>query len=145
MLLDNEVITEKSFSLDISPKINAIGRIITDKNVNLLVKYLTTSVEFQAEFSKTSGYVPVIKSVFDNLNYKAWLSRANGKSYIQARSCKVCKEQADHYFTSPAFNGSADARDAVGTLVYRAMISSSESAIPGLFDEAIGQCELSSL
>jgi ABC-type glycerol-3-phosphate transport system substrate-binding protein len=29
----------------------------------LFVKFLTTSVEFQAEFSMASGYVPVIKSV----------------------------------------------------------------------------------
>lgn len=42
LLLDNEIITEKSFSLDIAPKINAVGRIVTDKSVNLLVKYLTS-------------------------------------------------------------------------------------------------------
>lgn len=42
LLLDNEVITEKSFSLDIAPKINAIGRMVEDKTVNLLVKYLTS-------------------------------------------------------------------------------------------------------
>lgn len=42
LLLDNEIITEKSFSLEITPKINAIGRMATDKTVNLLVKYLTS-------------------------------------------------------------------------------------------------------
>jgi len=42
LLIDNEIITEKTFSLEIAPKINAIGRMITDKKVNLLVKYLTS-------------------------------------------------------------------------------------------------------
>lgn len=44
-LTDAEVIDEKVFSLDIAPKINAIARIVTNKNVNLLVKYLTSDDE----------------------------------------------------------------------------------------------------
>jgi len=44
LLLENpDVITEKSFSLEIGPKINAIGRVLETPKVNLLVKYLTTS------------------------------------------------------------------------------------------------------
>ncbi|MBO7666359.1 MAG: extracellular solute-binding protein, partial [Clostridia bacterium] len=35
----------------------------------LFLKYLITSVEFQAEFSMASGYVPVIKSVSENPTY----------------------------------------------------------------------------
>ncbi len=42
LLLDSPIITEKSFALDIAPKINAIGRMIEDTSVNKLVKYLTT-------------------------------------------------------------------------------------------------------
>ena len=41
-LLDNEIINEKSFSLGIAPKINAIGRMKEDTSVNRLVKYLTS-------------------------------------------------------------------------------------------------------
>lgn len=41
-LLESTIITEKSFALDIAPKINAVGRLLEDKNVNLLVKYLTS-------------------------------------------------------------------------------------------------------
>ena len=44
-LTDAEVIDEKTFGLDIAPKINAIARIVTNKNVNLLVKYLTSEDE----------------------------------------------------------------------------------------------------
>lgn len=44
LLLENpDVITEKSFGLEIGPKINAIGRVLETTKVNLLVKYLTTS------------------------------------------------------------------------------------------------------
>lgn len=41
-LTDSDVIDEKTFSLEICPKINAIARLVTNKNVNLLVKYLTS-------------------------------------------------------------------------------------------------------
>ena len=44
-LTDAEVIDEKTFGLDIAPKINAIARIVTNKNVNLLVKFLTSDDE----------------------------------------------------------------------------------------------------
>ena len=43
LLVDNsEVISEKTFSLEIAPKINAIGRLFEDKSVNKLVNYLTS-------------------------------------------------------------------------------------------------------
>ncbi len=44
-LTDSISIDEKVFALDIAPKINAIARVITNKNVNLLVKYLTSEDE----------------------------------------------------------------------------------------------------
>ena len=44
-LTDSEVVDEKTFGLDIAPKINAIARVVTNKNINLLVKYLTSEDE----------------------------------------------------------------------------------------------------
>ena len=44
-LTENTMIDEKTFGLEIAPKINAIARIVTNKNVNLLVKYLTSDDE----------------------------------------------------------------------------------------------------
>ena len=41
-LVDSEIIDEKTFGLEIAPKMNAVLRIVTNKNVNLLVKYLTS-------------------------------------------------------------------------------------------------------
>ena len=83
----------------------------------LFVKYLTTSVDFQATFSTVSGYVPVIKSVTDNAAYARFLASADGGDYIAALSAKVCLEQESAYYTSPAFNGSSTARDQVGLLL----------------------------
>ncbi|MCQ2792836.1 MAG: DHH family phosphoesterase [Bacilli bacterium] len=40
LLTEKQVINEKSFSLEIAPKINAIGRVIEDTTINRLVKYL---------------------------------------------------------------------------------------------------------
>ena len=84
----------------------------------LFMKFLTTNVDFQAEFSMASGYVPVLKSVAKNETYKTkFLDKADGGDYISALSAKVCLEQADAYYTSPAFNGSSVARDQVGLLI----------------------------
>lgn len=44
-LVENELINEKTFGLEIAPKINAIARVVTNKNINLLVKYLTSEDE----------------------------------------------------------------------------------------------------
>lgn len=87
----------------------------------LFVKYLTTNVQFQAEFSMASGYVPVIKSVGEDTNYKAHLALANGTDGITALAAKVCLEQADYYYTSDVFDGSSDARDEVEDLLIKCM------------------------
>lgn len=55
-LIDNpDVINEKTFSLEIAPKINAIGRLIEDKNINLLVKYMVS--EDENEIEKLSNWI----------------------------------------------------------------------------------------
>jgi len=113
----------------------------------LFVKFLTTTVEFQAEFSMVSGYAPVIKSVGENPTYKAFLDNANGKEkdYIGALSAKQCLAQADAYYTSPAFNGSATARDQVGFLIQHCLTADAggdvKAMIKKAFEDAIAECE----
>jgi len=81
----------------------------------LLVKYLTTSVQYQSEFGKASGYVPVLKSVASDPTYSAFIANYDkGNDYATALAAKVCLEQEEAYFTSPAFNGSSMARDQIG-------------------------------
>ncbi len=109
----------------------------------LFVKFLTTSVEFQAEFSMASGYVPVLKSVAENETYAAFVSKADGYDYISALSAKVCLEQEKAYYTSPAFRGSSTARDQVQALLTKCltMDDGSAEAIKKAFEDAVEECE----
>ena len=114
----------------------------------LFVKYLTTSVEFQAEFSMTSGYVPVLKSVAENETYAAFTAKADGYNYVTALAAKVCIEQEAAYYTSPAFNGSATARDEVGNLLVKCMTAKLsdygndlDKLINTAFKDAVDECE----
>ena len=111
----------------------------------LFVKFLTTSVSFQAEFSMASGYVPVLKSVAENPEYAKFIANADGGKYISALSAKVCLEQESAYYTSPAFNGSSTARDQVGTLLTKCLTADDggnvDAMIEAAFAEAVDECE----
>ena len=115
----------------------------------LFVKYLTTTVEFQAEFSMASGYVPVIKSVGDNAVYKSeFLDKADGGDFISALSAKVCLEQESAYYTSPAFNGSSTARDQVGLLMQKCLSAEAGADVKAMikkaFEDAVSECKYQS-
>ncbi len=110
----------------------------------LFVKYLTTSVDFQAEFSMASGYVPVIKSVTENEVYADFLAKADGGNYVAALSAQVCLAQADSYYVSPAFVGSSTARDQVGSLMTKCLALTGDGVdaqIEDAFLDAIDECE----
>ena len=108
----------------------------------LFVKFLTTTVEFQAEFSMASGYVPVLKSVAEHPVYAEFITSADGGDFVSALSAKVCLEQADAYYTSPAFNGSSEARDQVGNIITKALPAANiDSVIDDIFQDAIDECE----
>ena len=123
----------------------------------LFVKYLTTTVDFQAEFSMASGYVPVIKSVANNEVYAEFVAGADGGDNVAALAAKVCLEQVDAYYTSPAFPGSSEARSRVGELMAGCMTDAAalgdltkpendaklDELIQKRFDEAITKCEQS--
>lgn len=111
----------------------------------LFVKFMTTSVDFQAEFSMTSGYVPVLKSVGEHPVYKEFVSKANGGDYISALAAKVCLAQQAAYYTSPAFNGSSTARSQVQELLAKCLSATftgdEDAAIKKAFQDAIDECE----
>jgi multiple sugar transport system substrate-binding protein len=110
----------------------------------LFVKFLTTNVDFQAEFSSVSGYVPVLKSVAEHEGYKAFLDSADGGANIAALSAKICMQQEKAYYTSPAFNGSSTARDEVGALLTKCLSAQTDNVdqlIKDAFAEAIEECE----
>ncbi len=110
----------------------------------LFMKFLTTNVSFQAEFSMASGYAPVIKSVQENDIYKAWLDQANGYNNLTALSVELALSQSDAYFVSPAFNGSSVARDQVGILMQDALVNTEadvDAMLARLFKRAVDECE----
>lgn len=110
----------------------------------LFAKFLTTNVDFQSEFAMASGYVPVLKSVSTNPTYSEFLANADGGKYIAALAAKVCLDQADAYYTSPAFNGSSTARDQVGGLMVKALTAKGDdldAQIDKAFQEAMDECE----
>ena len=110
----------------------------------LFVKFLTTNVEFQAEFGMASGYVPVLKSVGENPVYAQYLQSADGGNYISALAAKVCLEQEHAYYTSPAFNGSSVAREQVGALMNKCLTISTgdiDAQIQKAFKNAVDECE----
>lgn len=111
----------------------------------LFLKFLTTSVDFQAEFSMASGYVPVLKSVATNEAYAAFMAQADGGDFISALSAMVCLEQEDAYYTSPAFNGSSTARDQVGSLLTTCLTKDDggdvDKMIQQAFEDAVSECE----
>ncbi|MBQ9468708.1 MAG: extracellular solute-binding protein [Clostridia bacterium] len=122
------------------------GKKITEQQVYaswLFVKFLTTSAAFQADFSRVSGYFPVIKSVNTDPVYTSYLEKADGFDYLQALAVKVGVELADSYYTSPAFVGSSDARDEVGRLFVKCLTITQnvDSGIESAFEEAITECE----
>lgn len=113
----------------------------------LFAKFLVTNVNFQAEFSAASGYVPVLKSVEKHPVYSDRLAKADGFDNISYLSAKVCLAQEENYFTSPAFNGSSTARDQVGLLLKNCISAVTKSEdelnqfIATAFEEAIEECE----
>ena len=110
----------------------------------LFAKFLTTNLNFQAEFGMTSGYIPVLENVTDNPVYAAELEAADGFEGLPLLATKVALEQADAYYTSPAFNGSSAARDQVGKLIQFCMTDASCSTAEGIkkaFEDAIYECK----
>ena len=110
----------------------------------LFVKFLTTNVEFQAEFAIASGYMPVLKSVGEHPVYKNYLEKADGGKNITALSAKVSMDQKDAYYTSPAFNGSSTARDQVGALLTKCLGlkgNDLDQQIKKAFEDAVEECE----
>ncbi len=126
------------------------GKDTTDDQIMaswLFVKFLCTNVDFQAEFSMASGYMPVLKSVTENETYAAWLAKGNGYEYLVAKCVQVGIDGRDNYFVSPAFNGSSKAREQVGALLLKCLSAevpsggSVDSLIDEAFEDAIDECE----
>ena len=116
----------------------------------LFVEFLTTNIEFQAEFSMVSGYIPVLESVMENEFYKTeFLDKADGYDNVAALSVKQGLEQREAYYVSPAFTGSSVARDEVGNIIQNVLVNyglhylsgTTKQFIDEQFATAIQNCE----
>ena len=81
-----------------------------------------------------SGYMPVVKSAYQNEAYVGWLA----ENSTQAKSTKVSVEQEANYFTSPSFVGSSNARTEVGSLV--TSVLTGQKTLDKAFEDAIVKC-----
>ena len=102
----------------------------------LLVKFLTTDIEFQGLYSISSGYTPVIKDVFETTAYKTFLNSGT----LIARTATTCKSLVDSgaFYTSPAFVGSSKAREQVELLMKEALTG---TKIEDAFQKALSECK----
>ena len=110
----------------------------------LFVKFLTTNLDFQAEFALASGYMPVLENVTDNPIYAAELDLANGYEGLALLAARVALNQADAYYTTPTFNGSSAARDEVAKLLQFCLIDPSCATPEGIlaaFEDAVAACK----
>ena len=139
-----------------NPKVKPIGAnlcILDSENTQeeiaswLFVKFLTTNVELQADFSMRSAYTPVIKSVKDNATYQEFLATANGSdnisSHIAALALLASLSQEQAYFALPAFVGCDVARTAVGELLVNCLTEDADDVdqlIDDAFKTAIKNC-----
>ncbi len=110
----------------------------------LFTKFITTSAELQAEVSLRSGYLPTLKSAYENEIYKDYLALADGGKYIFSLSVNVSKEQEDRFFTPAGFNGSGKLRDELGDLICEVLglpDAGLDAAIDKAFSNAVRECE----
>ena len=110
----------------------------------LFMKFLTTDLLFQTDFSSRSGYMPVIQSAQENETYANWLNKANGFEFLTAMTVKVGLEASNSYFTSEAFVGSSLAREQVGFLLAKCMSETAtdvDKFIAEAFDATYKTCK----
>lgn len=113
----------------------------------LLLKFLVTNKDFQARYSMEAGYLPVIESVMELDYYEDFFDNADYGDNIAAMAAKMCLEAQDTFFVSPAFGGSATARQQMTLLFNQSMVvkgSTDEeitSGIKAAFEKALQNCK----
>ena len=121
---------------------------VTDIDCAGCAKKVTNTIPYE----KGVNFVTVVDGflVSDNIQWTAenidadFLASADGGKFISALSAKVCLEQEEAYYTSPAFNGSSTARDQVGSLLSKCLTAAAtdvDAMIDDAFIDAIDECE----
>ncbi len=114
----------------------------------LFIKFLTTNAEFQAEFSIETRNMPVIKSAAETSVFQAYLDSADGYDNISALATKVCLEQSDSYFSTPALAGESYLRTEIEYMIeastFNIRDTDLDSYIKKIFEDTIARCKANS-
>ena len=93
----------------------------------LFAQYLLTN-DVQIAYCETEGYVPVTSKAQDSAEYLDYLCREgedNSDHYaVKIQAAKLLLGNIGNTFVTPVFNGSASVRDAAGSLIESAALSS---------------------
>lgn len=113
----------------------------------LLVKFLTTNAEFEARYGGAAGYLPVIKSVNKLDGYAEIIDKADTGKNMAGMAAKLCMDFQEAFFVSPAFYGSAEARDQMEILLNKCVIitgnddTAIKNSVKQAFKNALAECE----
>ena len=83
----------------------------------LFMQYLLSD-SIQIEYPQTEGYIPVTKSARESVNYQNYLNNSDkSNNQVVIDASKVVLNNIDNTFITSVFNGSADVRQAAGSLI----------------------------
>ena len=83
----------------------------------LLMKYLTTSTEYQVNVSIETGKIPVVHSVFNDAAYQEFLQKADGGEFLKATVVTQSFAQMHAYFITPMFEGAGSVKESLRALM----------------------------
>ncbi len=112
----------------------------------LFLKFLMTDMEFQARSSAQFNSMPVLNSVKDSDEYKAYIKNSFEGGSLRYLAMELVPKQANYCFTTPMFKGSEKARESVGALVEsifkKYQLGADNSAmIDEEFNKALANCK----
>ena len=110
----------------------------------MLVRFLTLNTEFQSKFAQASAMLPVLISAELESSYSKYLDNANGADNVAALAALSSMEQQHALFTTPSFDGSAEAYTQVGLLLDKCLTISGEKVgnqIEDAFKDAEKACK----
>ncbi len=96
----------------------------------LFMKHMT-STEVNAKYSMSQGYIPTRTSCTLTEEYQEWL---DDDSYAVI-TMSYALEDMNNFYTSPAFLGSSDARNATKTIMANLLAKANVKTVTEAFDE----------
>lgn len=111
---------------------------ITEEQTRTAFKFykFITSPENSAAYAILTGYEPVKSSSFETTEYQTHLNAENPE--LKNKVANITRTLQENYFVSPAFIGSATARDQVGGIITQVLLNN--KTIDKAFQDAKTKC-----